>query len=178
MSDNWDDVITSYDCPVCKRDDCVPAAGLRDSPILLVSEFPGVDEVKYGKPLCGASGGVLKAELAYLGVDMKRLRICNLWLHEPSKDKALNDKCLAYSAGKVIEEAKGKKAILLIGSDTVKYFTGYSVSKVAGLHVTSSYLSAPIIMTMPNPAEVFHGAGIGEVRLSLQKFAKEIEDLL
>ena len=178
MTDNWDDITTAYDCPICKREDCVPTAGLRDSPILLIGEKPGDDEVKYGKPFCGASGGVLKAELAYFGVDIKRLRICNLWLHEPSKDKALDEKCLAYSAGKVVEEAKGKKVILLIGSDAVKYFTGYSVSKVAGLHVTSSYLSAPVIMAMPNPAEVFHKGGIGEVRLSLQKFAKEIEDLL
>jgi len=178
MSDSWDDVTTSYDCPVCKREDCVPAAGLRDSPILLVAEFPGTEEIKYGKPLCGATGGVLKAELAYLGIDIKRLRVCNLWLHPPSKDKALDEKCLSYSAGKVIEEAKGRKAILLIGSDTVKYFTGMSVSKVSGLHVSSAYLSAPIIMAMPNPAEVFHGAGIGEVRLSIQKFAKKVEDLL
>lgn len=177
MTDNWDDVLTAYDCPICGRDDCVPASGLKSSPILLVAEFPGKDEVKYGKPLCGASGGVLKAELSYLGIDIKQLRICNLWLHEPSKDKALDEKCLAYSASKVIEEAKGKKIILLIGSDAVKYFTGYSVSKVAGLKLTSSYFSIPIIMAMPNPAEVFHGS-IGEVRLSLQKFVKEIEDLL
>lgn len=177
MSDSWDNIITSYDCPICKREDCVPPAGLVSSFILLISEYPGSEEIKYGKPMVGAAGSVLKAELAYLGIDIKRLRICNLWLHPPSKDKALDDKCLAYSASKVIEEAKNKKAILLIGSDAVKYFTGYSVSKVAGLEVKSSYLSAPIIMAMPNPAEVFHGS-VGEVRLSIQKFAKKVEDLL
>jgi uracil-DNA glycosylase family 4 len=178
MTDAWDDVLNEYDCPVCKREDCVPPTGMKSSPILLIGEFPGKDEIKYGKPFCGATGGVLRAELAYLGIDIKRLRICNLWLHEPSKNKALDEKCLAYSAGKVIEEAKGKKAILLIGSDTVKYFTGYSVKKVSGLCITSSYLSAPIIMAMPNPAEVFKGGGMGEVRLSLEKFAKKVEELL
>lgn len=177
MTDSWDNISTVYDCPVCKRDDCVPAAGSFSSPILLIAEFPGSEEMKYGKPLVGAAGSVLRAELAYLGIDIKRLRICNLWLHPPSKNNVLDEKCLAYSASKVIEEAKNKKAILLIGSDTVKYFTGYSVSQVAGLEVKSQYLSAPIIIAMPNPAEVFHGS-LGEVRLSIQKFAKKIEGLI
>jgi uracil-DNA glycosylase family 4 len=170
---DWE-VTTIYDCPVCGREDCVPANGVSSSPILIVAEMPGSEEIKYGEPLIGATGRVLRTELAYLGIDMKSLRLCNLWLHEPNK----NEKCLEYGASKVIEEAKGRKAILLVGSDVVEYFCNIKVTKVSGLEVTSPYLSAPLIMACPNPALVFKGSGIGEMRLALQKFVKKAEKYL
>jgi len=173
MSD-WDNIQTIYNCPVCGREDCVPASGVSTSPVLIVGEFPGAEEIKYGEPLVGATGRVLRTELAYLGIDMRGLRLCNLWLHEPNK----NEKCLEYGASKVIEEAKGRKAILLVGSDAVEYFCNMKVSKVAGIPITSPYLSASLIMACPNPALVFKGSSVGEMRLALQKFAKRIEEYL
>jgi uracil-DNA glycosylase family 4 len=164
---------TSFDCPICHNEDCVPASGPRNSPILIVGEFPGQEEIKHGKPLVGRTGTVLRNELAYLGLDMNAMRLCNLWLHEPNG----NEECLQYGASQVIKEATGRKAIFLLGSDVVKYFCGLDVSKVTGLKVTSTYLSAPLIMASYNPAIVFKGT-VGEARLAIQKFAKEVENLL
>lgn len=159
---DWD---TSFDCPICGRDDCVPAYGNKNAEILVIAEFPGDEEVTQGKPLCGNTGTVLKHELGRLGMDLKCMRICNLWIHPPNK----NNKCLEYGASKVIEESIGKKAILLLGSDVVKYFCGEDVGSVAGLRLTSNLLFSPLIVASPNPAIVFRST-IGELRLSLQKF--------
>lgn len=166
-----------YTCPVCKSEDCVPAFGYSKSQYLIIGEEPGHDEIKKGKPFTGATGGVLRTELGKLGLDMQKFRVCNLWLHPKSTKKDNSNKeCLEYSVQQVIKEAKGKKAILLIGSETVKFFCNKAVSNVTGLKVTSPYLSAPLIMACVQPATAFHGT-VGELRLSLEKFVEEIKKL-
>lgn len=170
MTDAWEDI---YTCPICKSTDCVPVGGKQHSKILLIGEFPGEDEVKSGKPFSGATGSVLRTELGKLGADLSQFRITNLWLHKPNH----NEDCLKYSVEQVIKEAKGKDAILLIGSDAVKYFCDVKVSQWNGLEVKSSYLSAPIIMALIQPATVFHGC-TGELRFGLKKFVERINDLL
>ena len=167
MANDWEDI---YTCPICKSNECVPAGGNEHSKVLLIGEFPGQDEVKSGKPFSGATGGVLKAELAKLGIDLYGLRICNMWLHIPNHE----ENCLMYSIEQVIKEAKGKQAILLIGSDTAKYFCDKKVSAVNGLEVQSNLLSAPLIFACVQPATVFHGA-IGELRFALKRFIERID---
>ena len=75
-----------------------------------------------------------------------------------------------------MKEAKGKKVILLMGSEVVTYFTTKKVSDVSGLRVTSDMLSAPIILAMFNPAIVFRGT-IGETKFALKKFKEALEEL-
>jgi len=154
-----------FSCPVCNSD-IIPAFGPMDSPVLIVGEFPGEVEIEKGYPFAGKTGGILRQELAGLEVELREWRRCNLWLHPANK----NEECLKFSAAKVIEEAKTRDAILLIGSDAVKFFANKSVSSVAGLRVKCPLLSAPLIMASPNPAMIFKRGRIGEVRLSLQKF--------
>ena len=157
-----------FTCPVCNSD-IVPAYGPLDSPVLVVGEFPGEIEMQKGIPFVGKTGGILRQELAVLGVELREWRRCNLWIHPANK----NEECLKYSATLVVEEAKGREAILLIGSDTVKFFANKPVSSVAGLRVKCPLLSAPLIMACPNPAMIFKRGRIGEVRMSLTKFVRE-----
>jgi uracil-DNA glycosylase family 4 len=173
MNDTWEDEVDVMKCPACGSDEIVPPAGKKDSPILIVGEFPGEEEIKEGRPFVGAMGSIFKIELSKLGIDMKALRICNLWQHPPTKNK----ECLDYGMKTVIAEAVDRKAILLIGSDTVKLFCDKSVAATTGLEVKSPYLSAPLVMSCIQPAIVFHSS-VGEFRLSLQKFAFRIEGLL
>lgn len=170
MSDSWDDL---YACPICNSDECVPPSGNPNSKILIIGSAPGKEEIKAGKPMVGQNGGILREELRRCSVDMSRLRITNLWQHK------INDNagCLVHWGQKAIAEARGKQAILLIGAETVKYFCGCSVEAYNGLLVKSDYLSAPIIMACVQPVNVFSG-GLGEVRLTIQKFSKCIEELL
>lgn len=174
---SWDD---GFSCPVCHTDDYVPPAGPESSPVMIIGEMPGQEEIAKGVPMVGAMGGVLKAELHRLGVELNMFRLANLWFHPPhKKDHPLYKDCLMYSAGKVIQDAQNRKAILLIGSETVSFFCNKKVSNVSGLQVKSTYLSVPIIYACVQPATVFHSS-IGELRTSLTKFIKrlEIENIL
>lgn len=75
---SWDDDI--YTCEVCGIDQCVPAHGNPDSPVLIVGEFPGNDEVLKGVPLVGRTGTIMRQQLAHLGWDLSQFRVMNLWI--------------------------------------------------------------------------------------------------
>lgn len=120
--------------------------------------------------MIGNMGAVLRTEFGKLGFDLNRMRLMNLWQHAPNN----NEECYQLGFETVIKEAKGRRAILLLGSETVKAFCNRSVSKVCGMPVESSYLSVPIIYACVNPATAFHGT-VGEVRLALKKFVNRVE---
>jgi uracil-DNA glycosylase len=171
-------------CPICESN-IVSPSGDPSSNILLIGEFPGEDEMIAGIPFVGKAGYVLKKEIYRNKVDYKRLRATNLWLHPSHKAKSrkkedqklakdLNEKCLKYCMEQLLEEAQGKDAVLLLGSDSVKVLADRSVSEWAGLEIKSDYLDAHLIMCTPNPAQVYH-VPFGEVRLSIYKFCKEIK---
>lgn len=163
--------MTHY-CPSC-GEPAVPPRGNKESKVLLIGEFPGEVEMDRGKPFAGPAGGVLKSELFRCGVDFHNLRIMNLWLHAQTAD----EKCFKAGYDLVLEEAKGKDAILMVGSEVVSTFTKYSVSDICGLLLDKSDhpFSAKTVMAMVNPAIVFH-RGIGEVRMAIQKFTKALNE--
>jgi hypothetical protein len=101
---------------------------------------------------------------------MNQMMIMNLWMHIPNSD----ERCFQLGFEQVLEYAKGKKAILLVGSDVVETFTEYKVSDVSGLQVDSSILSAPIIYACVNPALSLHRA-VGEVRFGIERFVQRLE---
>lgn len=169
MMNDWDSL---YNCPICNTEDCVLPIGPENSPVLIIGSFPGDEELKEGKPMVGKNGGILKAELSKNKISMRLIRITNLWLHKPNE----NAGCLAHCAKQAIHEARGKKAILLVGADAVKYFCSCSVEDYNGLQLKSDYLSAPVIMGCVQPVSVFHG-GSGELQLAIKKFADKLKEL-
>ena len=172
----WD----NFSCPVCNNENYVPPAGNPSSSVLLVGSHPGDEEIRKGVPMVGAMGGVLKTELRKLGMDLNMFRLANLWFHpEPKRDHPLYNDCLNHCVETLVKEAKNKKAILLMGAETVKFFCDKKVSAVCGLQVTSPYLSAPVIYACVNPADVWHSS-IGEMRTAITKFVRrlEVEEIL
>lgn len=160
-------------CPSC-TEPCVMPYG--NSDILLIGEFPGEAELQTGIPFSThprytTAGEVLKKELARVGLQTSDFVRMNLWVHEPNK----NENCHKVGYDMVLEIAKTKKAILLVGSDVVDTFTKYKVSDVSGLQVDSPILSCPIIYAMVNPALALH-RGHGEVRLAIEKFSKRLKE--
>jgi len=157
-------------CPICGNDNCVPPAGNKDSKVAIIAEFPGHEETIKGRPMVGNMGDLLKIELGKLGIDLNRIRVGNLWYHE----KNGNEECLQYGAQQIINDSIGREVILLLGSDTVKYFTGENVGDVSSLIVKSDYFSGTVFASV-NPAIAFH-QNVGEVRLALKKFADYIHE--
>lgn len=161
-------------CPAC-GEAVVPPHG-KSKDLLIIGEFPGREEMHQGipfatSPMFMTAGKVFRKELERCGASLQDFRVCNLWLHPPTKE----EKCWQAGYDVVLEEAKGKKAILLVGSDVVDTFTKYKVSDVSGLQVDSAVLSCPIIYAMVNPALALH-RGVGEVRFGIEKFVARLEE--
>ena len=159
-------------CPVCSEEGVSPK-GRKDAKYLLVfnKPYPVQPAVtnKYKKQqLSGLD--VLRKELQKVGLDLNYdFRLCWLWLHEPSKKEG----CYKVGRDVVLDEAKGKQAVILVGAEPVEEFTGLSASDVYGLQVESPTFSAPYIFVLPKPESVFvKGAGLGELRLSIQKLER------
>lgn len=162
------------ECSICGHK-LVQPAGPKTSEVLLIGERPGYQELSALKPFVGDAGDVLRAELGRCGVDLWRLRLTNLWLHAVPDDDDQAEKCLEFCLQQLMLEAKGKKAILLIGSDTVSLLCDEKVTDVCGLAVKSTYLKdVPLVMAVTNPAICFHRS-VGETRLGLQKFSDKIK---
>lgn len=161
-------------CPSCAEEICPPSGKSKD--LLIVGEFPSKEEMIQGRPFATNirfmnAGRVFRKELEQLGVSLSQFLVANLWLHEPNND----ENCFKAGYDHILDLAKGKKAILLVGSDVVSTFTKYKVSDVSGLQVDSAILSAPIIYALVNPALALHRS-VGEVRFGIGKFIHRLEE--
>lgn len=162
-------------CYVCEQE-VIKAYGYSRSKVLLIGSAPGDDELEAMIPFVGQTGKVLRKEMAMVGMDLYSCVTTNLWYHKPPKSKDKNfEPCFNASIDVVMQEAKGKDAILLIGAEPVHFFTEHKVSEVNGLQVDSNRLSAPIIYAMMQPTVVYKGGGVGEIRFALQNFSSHLK---
>lgn len=157
-------------CPICNHY-IIDPSGRTDSPILLIGEFPGEEEMKTGKPFVGPSGHILRREMARAGLDISRCRVTNLWLHPETKD----GKCYEFMVDLIGQELNGKKAVLLIGSSAVSSMTAFGVTEVSGLEVEFvpplDYFSG-FVMAASTVSNT-----LGEFRVACVKFVKRIKEM-
>lgn len=161
-------------CPSCQSA-CLHPSGHSDS-LLIIAESPTKTDLRMGRmfstsPMFITAGFVMRKELARVGLDFSQFTIATLWQHESNK----SEECFKIGYDTVLDSAKGKKAILLVGAEVVETFTKYKVSDVSGLEVDSPILSAPIIYAMVNPSMAL-ARSMGEVRLGIEKFVKRLEE--
>ena len=159
-------------CPACGDEGSSPK-GSKNSKYLLVFNKPYITPAvrSYKDKVTGID--VLRKELARVGLDLAEFRMTWLWLHEPGK----NENCYTVGRDIILDEAKGKQAVVLVGAEPVEEFTGLSASDVYGLQVESPTFSSPIVFVLPKPEGVFvKGAGIGELRLSVEKLGRILGD--
>ena len=156
-------------CPICGNLLVLPV-GPTDASILLVGEYPGVEEVKSGFCWVGRGGEVLRSELARVGIQYEQCRATNLWLHAPSKE----DEEYRWHMEQMLTEVQGKKFVLLMGSDVCKALLNEAVSDVSGLIVNSPYLPKDVTAVVcKNPALVLRkGTTVGEVRQAMKVFGE------
>lgn len=169
----WDNDI--YTCEICGDSYCVPPYGDENSPVLIVGDYPDGNDLVKAIPFSDKEGTILRTQMGYLGWNLQQFRLCNLWQHRPNKNEA----CYKHGVETVIKEAKGKKAILFTGAEVVKEFFTKNSMEIQGIPAKEflSYpLSADIIYCMPKISIVFHGV-MGELKLALEKFSKDIEPL-
>lgn len=162
-------------CPVCGQPG-VYGRGPKTSNRLIILSHPDWADVMAGLPFSivpkkSTGGYVMQREMRRVGLELSDFRTVCLWPHEETDDS----RCMAAQEALVLEEAKGKRAILLVGAQAVYHFTGYKVNDVNGLALDSGALSAPIIYPLVSPTSVLvPGQGMGEIRFGLSEFAARL----
>lgn len=155
-------------CEQCHKYPLVMPSGPEDSPVLLVGTYPGEEEMELLRPWVGPAGKALRKELERVGLNLDDYRQTNLWLHPKDKECMLS-----YHRDKLDAEMKGRKFILLMGSDAVKSVLELKVSDVSSLIKKTEF---GMVMAMENPASAVEGSH-GEVRLGIERAAKYIKSL-
>lgn len=178
-------------CPSCKKKVVSPI--VKSKPYLVIKDyltnteleqdFPFVLEGKnkYGKPEKTTSY-YLQKELGMLGVNFQQLSFTALWSHQPPKagrtkeGKERFQACLDFSIGEIVKVANDRKLILLLmGAELSNLFIGHSINDVSGLVAKSDLLpGVPVIIPSPDSNNLMK-MPIGELRLALSTFAKQIK---
>lgn len=178
-------------CPSCGKGTVSPK--LSNKPYLIVKQEltqmeidTGSIFVQKGKNKWGyehnTTAYYLNRELGNFGLQLSQFNQTALYMHQlPKKGRTKEDKeilqgCIDFSISEVVKLAQGKKIILLMGSETVKVFTGYSASDVYGLNVSPSeyFPEAPVIIPAPNPDKLMNQP-VGELRISLKSLSESIK---
>ena len=158
-------------CPHCGKF-LVDSGGSPDAKWMIVGEFGSWEEIREGLPFVGRTGDVLSAELGRLGLPLSSFRLTNLWQHAKDEKECK----LEWHVDQLAKELKGRTHVLLCGSDVVKALMGNKakVSNYSGTRITLPDFKGVRFWVSPNPAIVFHSP-IGELRLSLERFAKDLK---
>ena len=158
-------------CPVCGAKLVLPF-GREDSNVLLVGEYPGLEELRRGIPFIGQAGEILDRELSRVNIQMGQCRVTNLWQHELNK----NQECFTEGLKSLTKEMDGRK-VLLMGSELASFFLNDKVTRWSGMEVQSALFprSVEFVMMSVNPALCLHQPA-GEFRLAIQKFAERCKE--
>lgn len=163
-------------CPHCNNL-LVEPIGPPNAQLLLVGDYPDYEDVRLGRCLSGSMDDyrmnprkVLFAELVKVGIQLSGCRYTNLWSH------GKNDKeCkLEYHIDRVAKEIKGKKYVLLMGTDASRAFIGVSSTEVYGLKFKLKMFPGTVFVVSPNPTSLITG-NVGEFRLALERLKKEMK---
>jgi uracil-DNA glycosylase len=84
----------------------VPPEGLVGSPVMLVGEAPGADEVRLGRPFAGRAGAVLDKALKKADIERKWSWITNVVLYRPEGNRTPYPFEIACSRNRLLDEIR------------------------------------------------------------------------
>ena len=178
-------------CPSCGKGTISPKVS--NKPYMIVKQEltqmeidTGAIFVQKGKNKYGyehnTTSYYLNKELGSFGLQLSQFNQTALYMHQLPKskktkeDKAILQGCIDFSISEVVKLAQGKKIILLMGSECVKVFTGYSASEVYGLNVVPSeyFHDVPMVIPAPNSDKMLNQP-VGEMRIALKSLSEQIK---
>jgi DNA polymerase len=155
--------LSGYDCQRCtlrhNRSNIVIDRGNPSAPILIVSERPGINEDRIGKPFVGRAGELLDKMLKAIDLDPERhVLITNVVRCIPETDRSPMkdevDACFPFLEKQI--ELVGPRVIMLLGAVAVKWVdpsrTDIRMENEAGKFFTLSRFPGIQLMVMYNPA--------------------------
>jgi len=153
-------------CDVCGNL-LVGSYGNLTSNVIILSDAPGYEDVKNGQAYSSQYGEGLKTELGKVGIQASACHMMTLWQHAPNKECDIN-----WHIDRILPTLLKAKLILMLGSESLGAFTGFSAMEVSGTIVKSKILKKAIIVAGPSIAALGK-TPIGELRLALDKFTEQ-----
>lgn len=160
-------------CPGCplRGSRKVGARGTVDSPLVIILEAPGAEELKYGAPICGPSGDLLDKSVPP-EFDFDDAYIINAMQcrppkgSDPQKDKAYKAKACAACRARVLWQIFNhpRKAVLALGNWSNSSLTqdyDYKITQRRGeiYHITSPTGDEVSVIPSVHPAYLLRGSG-------------------
>ncbi|UCH85566.1 MAG: uracil-DNA glycosylase [Candidatus Latescibacterota bacterium] len=155
--------LAAYDCSRCtlchSRTNIVIDRGNPSAPILIVSERPGVNEDRVGKPFVGRAGELLDKMLKSIDLDPnEHVLITNVVRCMPETDRSPTkdevDACFPFLVKQI--ELVAPRVIMLLGAVAVKWVdpsrSDIKMEKEAGKFFTLPRFPGVQLMVMYNPA--------------------------
>lgn len=159
-------------CLKCNRT-IVGPHGYETSNILVAGEFPGDEEIRYGRPFVGKTGDVLEKELLRVNINLRTIRKTNLWLHEFKSSMYDEEKHFEWHLAHLLNEMRQYDHVLFLGSEMATVFLDEKITDVNSLALDCKYFPGKKVTFGLNPAAAFHGS-MGEVRLAIEKFGRRV----
>lgn len=113
----------------------VPGAGARDARIFFVGEAPGASEDREGVPFVGASGRLLDAMLAEVGIAREQVFIGNVVRCRPPQNRNPRAREIAACAGWLAEQVRliGPLLVVTLGRFALQHFIpGGKITQLGG----------------------------------------------
>lgn len=154
-------------CPHCGYQ-IVDGTGQTKSDTLVVSSYPDFKDQTNGRLLSGDYSDILRHEFAVVGIQLSSIRFVSLWRHVKPKKETECD--LSWHVDHVAKEIKGKKRVLLMGSDASRAMFGKAASDLYGIIMKHKLFPGTKFVVSPGHSDAFN-SGLGELRLALKRFS-------
>lgn len=143
----------------------VAGVGDPSSPDLVLRDYPDFEDQKNGRHLTGPTSEIIKAEFQFARMSLNQCYVTSLYPHVHSDD------CEFNYLDEAVTLFKGRKKVLLLGTDAVEPFFNRKAIDLCG--VWQKHVAFPGVKFMPciSPATVL-SSDLGEFRLALSRFSK------
>jgi uracil-DNA glycosylase len=159
-------------CPNCG--DLLVSGYGQNSGILLLGDYPDYKDIRSGK--CLTDDDIRRAltyELAQVGIQLSQCRYTNIWQHGKKEVKKGEVICpVEWHINQAVKEFDRAKGILVMGTDASKALFGLGCMELSGLKMKHKLYPKIIFYVSPNPASL--SSDLGEFRLAIRRFAKEM----
>lgn len=154
LLNNLKERLAKTNIPYKDLDNTVFYDGDPSSPIMLVGEAPGEDEVKQGKPFVGKSGKLLQKMLDFAGLTREKIYITNVVPWRPPLNRTPLQEEIEEMRPYLLEHIKiiKPKILMCIGGVSYKCVTGeiLAISKIRGSWIKTDFCDKVIATFHPS----------------------------
>lgn len=143
----------------------IPATQVKQAPIAIVGEAPGVMEIAKKRPFIGPSGDVLRKSFAHVGLPSPDdCFISNALLCRPPAKKAISKAAIANCQKRLFDELRQvqPKIVLAFGNTAMHALTSdfkLKITKAQGQVIESESLPGVPIVPVLHPAAIMRAGG-------------------